>query len=160
LLVDRYGDLKRRLARRLGSADWAEEALQDTFLRLDGAEVAGEIRNPGAYLFRTAVNIALNRRRAEHRRLGADEVEALLHIADDAPDALRVIESRADLTRLKAAMAELPARQRAILLAARLEGLPRREIAARFGISVSMVEKELKKAQEHCVARFGRKPPA
>ena len=31
---------------------------------------------------------------------------------------------------------------------------PRQEIARRFGISVSLVEKELRRAQEHCVARF------
>jgi len=50
----------------------------------------------------------------------------------------------------------LPPRPRAILLAARLDGLSRQQIAERFGISVSMVEKELKRAQEHCAARFGR----
>jgi RNA polymerase sigma-70 factor (ECF subfamily) len=156
-LVNRYGDLKHRLARRLGSADWAEDALQDTYLRLDGMEAVGDVRDPGAYLLRAAFNIAMNRRRAESRRLNAKDVTTLLHLADDAPDALRIVESRADLMKLKAVMAELPPRPRAILLAARLEGLTRQQIAARFGISVSMVEKDLKKAQEYCVARFRRK---
>ncbi|HEX7924634.1 MAG TPA: sigma factor-like helix-turn-helix DNA-binding protein [Bradyrhizobium sp.] len=41
-----------------------------------------------------------------------------------------------------------------MLLAARLEGLSRQVIARRFGISVSLVEKELRRAQEHCVVRF------
>lgn len=156
-LVDRYGDLKLRLARRLGSSDWAEEALQDTYLRLDGMEAVGQVRDPGAYLFRAAFNTALNRRRLESRLLSAKDIATLLHIADDAPDALRIIEGRSDLARLKQAMAELPPRPRAILSAARLEGLTRRQIADRFGISVSMVEKELKRAQEHCVARFRQK---
>lgn len=155
VLIDRYGDLKHRLARRLGSADWAEDALQDTYLRLDGAEAVGEIRSPVAYLFRSAINTALNGRRAETRRLRAGEVEALLHIADDAPDAVRIIQGRADIMRLKRIMAELPPRQRAILLAARLDGLSRGEIAGRLGISVSMVEKELRRAQEYCAKRFG-----
>lgn len=156
LLIDRYGDLKMRLARRLGSQEWAEEALQDTYLRLGAAEIAGTIRNPTAYLFRTAFNIAVNRLRAENRRLSASDVEDLLHIADDAPNALQIFEGRADMLRLKGVIATLPPRQRAILLAVRLEGLSRQQIAERFGISTSMVEKELRQAQEYCATRFGR----
>jgi RNA polymerase sigma-70 factor (ECF subfamily) len=157
LLIDRYGDLKHRLARRLGSSDWAEDALQDTYLRLDATEVVGQVRNPSAYLFRAAFNIALNRQRAENRRLSAGDIEALLHLADDAPDALRIIESRSDMTKLKRVMAELPPRPRAILLAARLDGLSMQEIAERFAVSVSTAEKELRRAQQHCVVRFGRR---
>jgi RNA polymerase sigma-70 factor (ECF subfamily) len=124
---------------------------------MDGTEAIGEIRNPAAYLFRAAFNSALNRQRAENRRLSAVDIETLLHIADDAPGAQRIVEGRSDLALLKSAMAALPARQRSILLASRLDGLTRQEIADRFGISVSMVEKELKKAQERCVAGFNRK---
>lgn len=157
LLTDRYSILRTRLARRLGSQDWAEEALQDTYLRLDGAEIAGTVRNPTAYLFRTAFNVALNGMRADRRRLSAVEVEDLLHIADEAPDALQVFEGRADMSRLSQIIAKLPDRQRAILLASRVEGISRQQIAERFGISVGMVDKELQQAQEYCAVRFGWK---
>ncbi len=157
LLTERYSELKLRLTRRLGSTDWAEEALHDTYLRLDGKEAVSEIANPAAYLFRAAFNNALNRQRAEKRRLSAADIETLLHIADDTPGAERIMEGRSDLALLKEAMAALPPRQRSILLAVRLEGLTRQQIAVRFSISVSMVEKELKSAQEHCVANFNRK---
>ncbi len=157
LLINRYGDLKTRLARRLGSQEWAEEALQDTYLRLNGAELTGTVRNPTAYLFRTAFNIALNRVRADQRRLSAAEVEGLLHIADEAPDALQIFEGRSDIARLGAILARLPARQRAILLASRVEGASRLQISKRFSISVSMVDKELQQAQEYCATRFGWK---
>lgn len=157
LLVDRYGALKTRLARRLGSEEWAEEALQDTYLRLDGADVAGTVRNPTAYLFRTAFNIALNQIRADRRRLSPEEIDGLLHIADEAPDALQVFEGRAEMLRLSKIIAKLPERQRAILLASRVEGASRLQIAERFGISVGMVDKELQQAQEYCAARFGWK---
>jgi RNA polymerase sigma-70 factor, ECF subfamily len=157
LLSERYNELKLRLTRRLGSTDWAEEALHDTYLRLDGTEAVSEVANPIAYLFRAAFNTALNRHRAEKRRLSSVDIETLLHIADDAPGAERIVEGRSDFALLKESMAALPPRQRSILLAARLEGLARQEIAARFGISVSMVEKELKSAQERCVAAFIRK---
>ncbi len=157
LLTERYNELKLRLTRRLGSTDWAEEALHDTYLRLDGTEALGQIANPAAYLFRAAFNTALNRQRAETRRLSEVDIETLLHIADDTPGAERILEGRSDLTLLKESMAALPRRQRSILLAARLEGLTRQQIALRFGISVSMVEKELKAAQARCVANFQRK---
>ena len=156
VLVDRYVDLRRRLARRLGSADWAEEALQDTYLRLKGAEAVGEVQNPVAYLFRAAFNTALNLQRGDNRRLSVSEIETFLHIADDMPDAQRIVEGRSDIVWLKQIMEELPPRPRAILLAARLDGLSRQEIASQLGISVSMVEKELRSAQEYCAARFNR----
>lgn len=157
LLTDRYSILKTRLARRLGSQDWAEEALQDTYLRLNGAEISGSVSNPTAYLFRTAFNVALNRIRADRRRLSAAEVDGLLQIADEAPDALQVFEGRAEMSRLSKIIAKLPERQRAILLASRIEGVSRQQIAARFGISVGMVDKELQQAQEYCATRFGWK---
>jgi RNA polymerase sigma-70 factor, ECF subfamily len=155
-LGERYNELRARLTRRLGSSDWAAEALHDTYLRLDGTEAIGQASNPAAYLFRAAFNNALNRRRAENRRLTPADIETLLHIADDAPGAQRIVEGRSDLALLKAAIMALPTRQRYILLAARLEGLTRRQIADRLGISVSMVEKELRSAQEHCVSSFKR----
>jgi RNA polymerase sigma-70 factor (ECF subfamily) len=60
------------------------------------------------------------------------------------------------MLRLKGVIATLPPRRRAVLLAVRLEGLSRQQIAERFGISTSMVEKELRQAQEYCATRFGR----
>ncbi|MDC7787034.1 RNA polymerase sigma factor [Rhodoplanes sp. TEM] len=156
-LVERYTDLRDRLARRLGSSDRADDALQDTYLRLHGTEIAGELRNPGAYLLRAAYNAALNRIRSENRLLGPGDIDALMHVADDAPSAQRVLEDRLDLDRLSAALRELPPRRRDILLAVRLDGASHREIAARFGISASLVEKELKKAQEHCARRVKRR---
>jgi RNA polymerase sigma-70 factor (ECF subfamily) len=80
-----------------------------------------------------------------------------LHIADEAPDAQQVFEGRAEILRLSKIIAKLPERQRAVLLASRIEGVSRQEIAERFGISVGMVDKELQQAQEYCATRFGWK---
>jgi RNA polymerase sigma factor (sigma-70 family) len=154
LLVDRYGDLKSRLARRLGSTDWAEEALQDTYLKLDSTGDDGLIRNPMAYLFRAAFNTALNQRRSGNEKLTDSEVEALLHVPDEAPDPLRIVEARSEAVRLKDILKELPPRARGMLLAARLDGWTRQQIADHFGISVSLVGKELRWAEDYCVSRF------
>lgn len=153
-LLMRYVDLKRRLTHYLGSADLAHEALHDTWLRLERGGELTTVRNPDTYLYSMAINIASNKRRAENRRLTMPEVEALLEIADDAPDAARVLESRADLQALTIIIGELPTRQQAILLAARLDGASRREIAARFGVSERFVQRELQEAHDYCARRL------
>jgi RNA polymerase sigma-70 factor (ECF subfamily) len=159
LLITRYGELKTRLTRRLGSEDLASEALQDTWLRLQGEQIAMVVHSPEAYLFRTAVNAANDRRRAEARRLTRAEVASLLTVPDDAPEPDRVLTARQELEDFAAILAELPPRQRAILLAARLQGLQRNEIAARYGISKRMVLRELAAAQDYCAARLRRTHP-
>jgi RNA polymerase sigma factor (sigma-70 family) len=154
VLVTRYNDLKMRLTRRLGSAELAGEALQDTYLRLEGVETSGVVSSPGAYLFRMAFNIAMDHRRAERRRLSFMEVRHLLDVAEDTLGPARIVEGRLEIEALERVLAELPPRRRAILLAVRLEGLPQRQIAARLGISLRLVEKELQRAQEYCAERL------
>lgn len=156
LLLAEYVDFDRRLTRRLGSPDLASEALNETYLRLAGMREIGTVRSPKAYLFRIALNIATDRRRAEKRRLTSDEVDAMLEIPDDQPDAARVIEDRSDVEQLKRAIAELPERRRRVLMLSRIEGLPNREIAALLGVTVRTVETDLKQAVEHCAERLKR----
>ncbi|KQT03018.1 MULTISPECIES: RNA polymerase sigma factor [unclassified Bradyrhizobium] len=156
LLLAEYVDFDRRLTRRLGSPDLASEALNETYLRLEGMRELGQVRSPKAYLFRIALNIAADRRRAEKRRLTSVEVDALLDIPDDQPDAARVIEDRSEVNRLKHAIAELPERRRRVLMLSRIDGMPNREIAALLGVTVRTVETDLKQAVEHCADRLQR----
>jgi RNA polymerase sigma factor (sigma-70 family) len=153
IFLDRYDDLKQRLARRLGSADLAGDALQDTWLRLAHAEAMDSIRSPKSYLFRMAFNMARDRRRSEKQHLNFEDVGSLLHFVDEAPNPAEIAEARSDLRALQAVLAELPPRRRAILLAARVDNLPRQEIAERLGVSLRLVSKELRLAHEYCVAR-------
>ncbi|HVX78263.1 MAG TPA: sigma-70 family RNA polymerase sigma factor [Bradyrhizobium sp.] len=151
-----YDDLKVRLTQRLGSAELAADALQDTWLRLDRDDAIAPVQRADAYLFRVAVNIARDHLRSEGRRLSTGEIAVLLNIADDAPGPLQTLEDRSDLAALKKIMTELPPRQRSILVAARLEGLSRQQIADCYGISVRMVQRELQEAQDYCAARLRR----
>jgi RNA polymerase sigma factor (sigma-70 family) len=121
LLVDRYEELKRRLARRLGSSDLATEALQETWLRLQRPGEPGVLNRPDAYLFRVALNVAADRRDAERRRLALSEVEMLRHLDDDELDPERFAESRSEVVALAQALDELSPRCRAIFIAARLD---------------------------------------
>lgn len=153
-LLARYAEIKKRLTRYLGSVDLASDALHDTWLRLERGGEQAVIRDADAYLYSMAINIAANHRRADKRRLTTSEVDALLEIADDAPDAGRALEARAELEALVRIIGELPARQQVILLAARIEGALRRDIAARLGISERLVFRELQLAHDYCARRL------
>ena len=90
---------------------------------------------------------------AERRYLTGRQIEGMINLPDDKADPAAIVEARVELEFVEALIRELPRRQRDILVAARLDGLPRREIARRMGMSVSLVEKELRQAHEYCLAR-------
>lgn len=150
LLVDRYDDLRIRLLRRLGSDDLARETLHETYLRLDRGQRSGDIQNPLAYLFRTALNIAIDKRRQDLRRARNFEIREALDVADEAPGQEREVEGRRQVETLQQVINDLPWRQRAILIAVRLKNTPHQELADRYGISKRMVQFELKAALEFC----------
>lgn len=156
LLLDRFDDLRSKLTRRLGSSERADEALQETYLRLEQGGEIGPVRRPGAYLMRMAINTATNQIIAQNRRLTAVETEALLQVPDERPGPMRVVEARSEVAALKRALADLPARRREIFLASWVDGHSHRQIAGRFGVSVRTVQVDLKRALEHCAVRLGK----
>jgi RNA polymerase sigma factor (sigma-70 family) len=157
VLLFSYDELRAQLARRLGSVERASDALQDTWLRLEGAAQIGAVHRPQPYLLRIAYNIALKRRKVERETMTLDDARAALNLVEEAPDPERVVEAKSEAMVLEQALAELSPRRRDILLASRVEGVSLKEIASRYGISQRMVEMELKFALIHCGRRLGRK---
>jgi RNA polymerase sigma-70 factor (ECF subfamily) len=144
--------LVRFLARRTGSAAAAEDLTQDLWLRMDRLRrgAAEEIRNPTAYLFRAAANLARDHLRAEKRRtaLNAEALALVMiglpHAGVATPDS--EAEANEHLARVDAAIAALPPRTREIFAMNRFEGIAYREIARRLGISTTAVEKHMRRA--------------
>jgi RNA polymerase sigma factor (sigma-70 family) len=152
LLISDYGSLKRRLARRFGSANFASEVLHEAWLRLDRLEVglgAAAVQNPAAYLYRIALNIATDQQRIDQRWLAKAEIEGLLRSAVEELEPARISEARAELQALAVALEALPPRRRAVFVASRLEGLPHKVIAERLGVTTRVVDRELKTALDH-----------
>ena len=157
LLVERYDEFAQRLSQHLGSKDLANDALHDTFLRIARGGELPPVRNPRGYLFRMAVNIAISRERSERRRLSIIDSDALLEwIIDDEPLASEVMEARADIEVVRRALADMPPRRRAIFEAAWVGNIPHREIAEQHGLSLRMVQIELKHAAEHIAERLAK----
>lgn len=156
-LAQHYGTLKARIARLLGNRELADDALQDTWLRVNSrSEADGPVHSPTGYLLRMAVNIAVDIRRRQARAVPFDEVQDLMELADPAPGPEQVADDRSRLEALRGLIDRLPERQRLVVLAVHWEGLEQKDIAQRLGVSLRTVELDLKKAHDTLVARRDR----
>jgi len=154
MLIAGYDQLKRRLTRRFGSAEVATEVLHETWLRLGQLPDASPVHKPDSYLYRMALNVAVDRKRADDRWTGKAALQALLRSDDNLLDTERVVAVRSDIAELGRALAELPERRRQIFIAALVDDEPYRDIANRFGISVRSVEREMNRSFDHCAKRL------
>ena len=137
--------LLRLLGARLRDPELAEEVLQELWIKLEGMP-SGPIADPAAYLYRMANNLAFDRRRSEARRSAREGVWRDSQDDIEQPDAERALIARERLAQLQAALGALPERTSLIFRRYRIDGVPRRDIAAEEGISVSAVEKHLQRA--------------
>ncbi len=158
-LLERYHDLRERLARRLGAADLAADALHEVWLRLQTKGDLPPVANPEAYLFSAALNTAKNLRRAAtgRDRLLPTDVASLAGIADDAPDPAAIAESRAAMSELRQALAELPARQQTVFQESFVGDAKQEDLARRFNVTVRTIQNDLRHAVEHCARRLRKK---
>lgn len=166
VLVGHYDELKRKLARRLGSEDLASEALHETYLHLERSTRLDAIASPRQYLLTIATNLArMSFRRDKWRtqHVGLDEA---LDFADESADPLSTLIGRQEIEALQRAFDELTPRRRQILFSIRVEGAMIADVAKKLGVSQRTVEQELRSALITCgsilgravVQRFGPKP--
>ncbi|WP_296560727.1 sigma-70 family RNA polymerase sigma factor [Pigmentiphaga sp.] len=155
-LVQHYAPLHRRLTRRLGCADLATECLHDTWLRLT-RPVAGEVASADAYVFRMACFLAMDHFRARPPGLSLDDPgSGCPELFDELPGPHAVAEARSSLAALFRAMQGLSRRQRAVLIALRVEERSRGEVAQWLGLSLRSVDTALRQALAHCGAECAR----
>jgi RNA polymerase sigma-70 factor (ECF subfamily) len=159
LLVRRHLARATALAQRItGNRSDAEEIVQEAFLRCwqkapewrpandrtandRGAE--GSTAQFGTWLYRVLVNLCLDRR----RRPQPVAIEAAETVADGAADGFDETARGETSRRVQAAMAQLPARQRAALALCYFEGLGNIEAAATLDISIGALESLLVRAR-------------
>jgi RNA polymerase sigma factor (sigma-70 family) len=154
-LARRYRDpLLRYFVRRGISADAAEDCVHDVFVRLAKKSLEG-VANHEAYLFTTASSVILDRaRRAVVRAEGKHDPIEDFDFDSGAPWPARVFEGKEALRQLARILDELPERTKEIFLLSRLDRLTNTQLAARYGISVSSIEKHMTKALSYLRARY------
>ncbi len=133
---DRVFNYTRRL---LGSTAEAEEATQETFLKLYATGRRYQPRSRfSTFLFRIATNHCFHLLERKERRLvdrDAEAAELPLGLRPDQEAARHALGER-----LRAALAKLPERQAAAILLAHYEGMSYREIGAALGVSEGAVK--------------------
>lgn len=147
--------LARYFARRVKDQSEIEDLVQEVFVRLVRRPDVAAMDGARGYVFETASSVLNDwlRRRRTHHAADHDPFDPDAHQSPDlAPD--RVLISRERLARATAILLELPERTRTIFVLRRIEGLKHREIAKRLGLSVSAVEKAIRRATAHLVARL------
>lgn len=130
-----------------------DDLVQEVFLRIAARRSAEVLENVAGYVFQTAASVLADR----HRRRTVRHADAHVEFDSDRHssadfDAARILEARQSLQAAVAALQKLPERTRDIFILRRLEGHAFRDIASRFGISVSAVEKHMVRAVQHLVS--------
>lgn len=155
-LIAHYDRLKRKLAFRLGSTQMAEDALQDTYLRLSTHQTSAPVRDPQNFVVRTATNLAIDRIRADRHLLSGEDVERLLDEESGSIDPVDAVSARLDLEEVARALRGLPTLRRRLFLASRFDGIPQKELARLHGISLRKVELEIHLAHKFCAEQIQR----
>ncbi|MBD0330393.1 MAG: sigma-70 family RNA polymerase sigma factor, partial [Thermoleophilia bacterium] len=148
-LFDEHGRLVLGLCRGLlADAAEAEDAAQQTFLSAYRSLLAGRLpRDEAAWIATIARNECRGRIRKRMR------APATTPLADDLPvaavaDTAETAERNADVEQLRAALRDLPARQRTALALREFYGLRQDEVAAAMGIEQATVESLLWRARK------------
>ncbi|MEX0869326.1 MAG: RNA polymerase sigma factor [Nitriliruptoraceae bacterium] len=146
-LVERHQHrLFRVCVRVLDSAADAEEAVQETFIRL--ARRASTFRGDSqvsTWLYRIAHNVATDRIRYEARR-PSTAVDDLTLVSDD-PDADDHIAASDTAEALRGAIAQLDEQSRRLLLLVAVDELSYEEAAAVTGLAVGTIKSRVSRAR-------------
>ena len=146
-----YGEeLQRYLTRQLKCGFTAADLTQEVFLRLIRSNNTDDVKNPRAYLFRIASNILADHIRSARRKRSVSHEPLSDTVAEASPGPEDRLLSRDQLMRLERAIAELPQRQREVIMLHKFDGLSYQEIAARLGISKNTVMVHMMRALAHC----------
>lgn len=148
-----FEDLVRFLYRKVWDPDRARDLAQETFVRVLDHE-GDEVRNPRAWVFAVAANLARDEartviRRRKHLSLLKNETEA----ADPAPQPDDAAVRREEAEAARRALEQLSERDREVLLLWD-GGLSYPEIAEQTGLALGAIGTTLSRARKRLVAAY------
>ena len=146
--------LYRRVRRHADAAELAQEV----YVRMLRVADMAAIRNPEAYLYTVASNLAKEHARqqpSDSRVLDVDDPLLQEQLAE-LPTFAGQIDTEQRIDRLREVLRQLPPKCHAAVVLQYWHGLSYEEIAQRLGISTHMVKKYLSQALVHCRRRMAR----
>ena len=142
--------LVRFLRGRLGSRNEALEVAQEAYVRLLSLDQPGAVSFLRAFLFKTAANIAIDRRRRDQSYDRVTQGGQLFAEFAESRTPERLVAGEQTLRRLSGLIESLPAKCQAAFVMSQIHGLDAATIAARLGITDSMVRKYVVRALLRC----------
>ena len=145
--------LIRFLRGRVESRNEALEVAQEAYVRLLSLDQPGAVSYLRAFLFKTAANIAIDRRRRHLNYGKVTERQLFVELAENrTPE--RQVAAQQTLRLLESLIEAMPPKCRAAFVMNQIHGLDAATIAARLGITESMVRKYVVRALLHCRERM------
>jgi RNA polymerase sigma factor (sigma-70 family) len=135
--------LVRLLSNRVADRAEAQDLAQEVFLRLLRVDTLDLVKNPRAYVYRVAVNVAGEWRLRARQRMPhtAKELDELVSVEDLE----RTLEERQTGDAVRRALAELPPVLQQVLVLHCREGMTYEKIADTLGVTRRMVKRYVAK---------------
>ena len=140
-----------------------EDVTQQAFLQYAALDEPDRIRNPRAFLYRTATNIVVNHRRRDvviRRHVQSEMRDYEIFGERDGLNPEIVLLNKEQFAAVAVAVRKMPRRRRRFLLLHRIEGLTYAEIARRAGLSGAVVRKQVALAVRECASALPADPIA
>ncbi len=158
LFAEHGGALQAFLYRRVRRHPDAAELAQEVYVRMLRVPDMSTVRNPEAYLYAVASNLAKEHaRRGPHHSnvIDIDDPQVQEQLAE-LPAFGGQLDQEQRLKRLREVLRELSPKCQAAVELQYWHGLSYEEIAQRLGVSTNMVRKYLSQALTHCRIRMAR----
>lgn len=140
-------ELLGRMVAMVRSRETAADLVQETYLKLVRAAPMTSIDQPRAFLHRIATNLTIDHLRAHKGGPSAAEsLDQALDLPSAAPSPERTLLGKERLHHYMCTLDALPPRTREAFLLHRVYGYSYREIATRMGITLSGVDKHIRRA--------------
>jgi RNA polymerase sigma factor (sigma-70 family) len=149
--------LIRFLHARLRSYQEACEVAQEAYVRVLSLDKPGAVNYLRAFLFKTAANIAIDRRRRHEMHDRATELP-FFHESEDRLTPERRLAGKQTLRRLEQLIATLPPKCQQAFVLNQIHGLDFAAVARQMRLSESMVRKYVMRAMLHCRTRLDLDP--
>ncbi len=141
-----------RLVGRIVNRHDVDDILQEAFMRSYEAAGKAAIRNPRAFLLRTATNLALNHVSRSSNKLNTQiedlSLPEVYQLTTESPESQ--LDSNQRFVTFCRAVGGLPEQCRRAFILKKVYGLSQQEIADRLGITQSTVEKHIAKGLMMC----------
>jgi RNA polymerase sigma-70 factor (ECF subfamily) len=158
LFTEHGNRVRRFFSRRVRRQSEIDELVQEVYLRMLRVPDIEMLRNPAAYLYTVASNLAKEHAVQERRLQQSLDVDdpAIQEQLAELPAFAGFVDAEVRVKRLREVLRQLPPKCHAAVVMQYWHGMSYEAIAEKLEISPHMVKKYLSQALMHCRRRMAR----